>query len=632
MENIDRSWTEIDLDNFKSNYNNLRKFLPENRSIMQIVKADAYGHGAFQIARKAVEAGARFLGVANADEGMQLRIRKIDLPILILSPSLDTELEQLIKYDLTPTISDIGFAERLNIKAQDLGIIKKVHININSGMGRCGIPIVNGLQVFKRLYYLNNLEIEGIFSHYSSSEDDIRYTEKQAEKFKEFILNLKYVPEFIHIANSSAVVNFNDDFTNLVRIGLLSYGIYTDNKVEDKIDLKPVMAFKSYIIQVHTAQINESIGYNRTFICSRKTRYAVLPVGYADGYDYLLSNRGKVLINNKMCDVIGKVSMDLITVDITDHPNVKKMDEVVLLGHDRKELRAENLTKLFNGSSYELLCQIGRRAKRYFKENGKIIASSPLLRRDFVSSDYSNIKLNRIIEAAIGERLHNKEMANLLYNDFLEKFIAERDLDIHYRKCFKHTVEFKDHPNPVMSDYYSVETTLKFSKILQNDYFYVACARNEEILERYFLRKDVEYRWLLDESIVLDKNFFNISEVKVNGIELNIESKVEKGCLELYCYHKKMKELVNRKVDFSISTRTYYPKKYNQLAVFISEMTQGVEINFKYGDLLQNVEAIPIFSGKNKFPLLQKNKGNFKISSPDDEWIFPVSGVVFVYK
>lgn len=632
MPTIDRSWTEIDLDNFQHNLLKLKEFIPSEKAIMQIVKADAYGHGAYQIAKKALDNGAEMLGIANADEGKLLRYKQINVPILILSPSLESEIEMILDYDLTPTLTDLEFAVKLNEKAQLAGLIRKVHINIDSGMGRSGIPYQQASDFLNQVSLLSNLQIEGIFSHYAASENDPEYSLEQSRIFQQFLQELDLRPRYIHIANSSAVVNFQNDYTNLVRLGLLSYGVYSDNTMTDKINLKPVMTFKSYIAQIKEAQAGESIGYNRTFICKRKTKYAVIPVGYADGYDYLLSNRGKVLIKHNVCDLIGKVSMDMITVDLTALEEAEVLDEVILLGADINEIRAEALTQLYGGSSYEILCQIGRRAKRYYLENEKFTDTSPLLRRDFVSYDFPEHKLNTIIETAIEQRLQNKELAATIYTDFLERFITEKDLDIHYRKNFRHNLSFSKCDIPGLEGYYAVETTLKYVKVLQSKFFYIACAQNEADLERYFRKGNVEYRWLLDGTIDLSEANFQVTEVKVNELDLSCESKLINGCLEIRCSHPELVDLVNHPVTFSISTKTYYPTTYQQLTVYINEMTRGVEISFEYDDLFTEVEAISIFSGRDKFPVTLKDKKKIMIKSHKDEWIFPLSGVVFVYK
>lgn len=648
MQN-ERSWTEINLSHFERNLNELKKFISAGTDFMQIVKADAYGHGAFEISRKAILCGATSLGVANVQEGMLLRYQGIDTPILILSPSLESEIELIMENELIPTISYLEFAQTLDKKAmKKIGI----HINIDTGMGRSGIQYKQALATISKIRQLPNLKIEGIFSHFSAAENDADYSKLQSERFKGILDELDIKPRYVHIANSSGVITSKDDYSNLVRLGLLSYGVYTDPSLKNKIKLIPVMTFKSRIGQIKTAEKGESIGYNRTYTAPGKMKYAILPVGYADGYDFMLSNKGKVLIKNKLCDVIGKVSMDMIAVDVT-HVNANVEDEVVLLGNEHDAIKAENLTSLYNGSSYEILCQVGRRAKRYYYENGKMIASSPLLRRDFVSSDYSDDKLNTVIETAIEQRLQSKEISSLIYSDILKRFFTERDRDIHYRRNFKHTIEFKDSTSSPFSgentrgldnsasspflrgnkrglkDYYLTNTTLTFTKQLQNDHFYVACANSEKLLEKYFLRKDVEYRWLLDNK--LEANLFDVTSAKINDIELYHEMKLKDGCLEIHCHHPQLKELVGKEVEFSISTQTFYPKDSHQLSVYLIEMTQGVKISFVYGEILKNVEAVPIFSGRSKFPQIEEKKGIITISSQPNEWVFPTSGVVFVY-
>ncbi|MCK4654076.1 MAG: alanine racemase [Candidatus Cloacimonetes bacterium] len=632
MQN-ERSWTEINLSNFEQNLDELKKFFTPGINFMQIVKADAYGHGAFEISKKAIHCGATFLGVANVQEGMLLRYQGIDTPILILSPSLESEIGLILENDLIPTISSLEFAQTLDRKTtKKIGI----HINIDTGMGRSGIHFKQALPTISKIRQLTNLTIEGIFSHFSAAENDADYSKLQSERFKGILDELDIKPKYVHIANSSGVITSQDDYSNLVRLGLLSYGVYTDPSLKNKISLKPVMTFKSRIGQIKTAEKGESIGYNRTYTAQGKMKYAILPVGYADGYDFMLSNKGKVLIKNELCNVIGKVSMDMIAVDITKL-NVNVGDEVILLGNEHDTIKAENLTSLYNGSSYEILCQVGRRAKRYYYENRKIIASSPLLRRDFVSFDYSDDKLNTVIETAIEQRLQSKEISNLIYSDILKRFFTERDRDIHYRRKFKHTIEFKDSASSPFSrgntrglkNYYLTNTTLTFTKQLQNDHFYVACANSEKLLEKYFLRKDVEYRWLLDNK--LEANLFDVTSAKINDIELYHEMKLKDGCLEIRCHHPQLKELVGKEVEFSISTQTFYPKDSHQLSVYLIEMTQGVEICFVYENVLKNVEAVPIFSGRSKFPKITSAKGSITISSQPDEWVFPTSGVVFVY-
>lgn len=627
----ERSWTEIDLSFYDDNIAQLKKHLSDNTTFMQIVKADAYGHGAYQIAQRARQNGAVYLGVANYQEALLLRYQKIDMPILILSPSLPDEIYPIIENNLTPTVSDLNFAEKLNIASGLKERKTKIHLNIDTGMGRSGIYYQKANQFVDKIREMKNLVIEGIFSHFAASENDREYSYLQSERFKTILEQLNFKPTYIHISNSSGVVNIKTNYANLVRIGLLSFGVYTSDSIKKKIDLKQVMSFKTRISQIRFAYPGDSIGYNRTYTVKKKTKYAVLPVGYADGYDFLLSNRGKVFIKQKICNVIGKVSMDMITVDISKLDNARIGDEVILLGNQHNTITADILTKQFGGLSYELLCQVGRRAKRYYKDKTGIISSAPLLRRDFVSSDYSDDKLTDIIETAIEQRLQSKEIANLIYNDILQRFFKEKDSDIYYRKDFEHHIKFEKAENNLEDKYYKVKTQLKFTKILNNTFFYVACAKSEQQLEKFFLQKEVEYRWLLDSIVPLSSKYFKVDSVTINDKKLHYTTKLDNNCIIINCFHDYLKDLVGTEVNFSIATETYYPKDSHQLGIYINEPTKNIDIVFEYDALLKKVEVVPIFAGQRKFPHIQKQEDKIRVSSDKNEWIFPNSGIVFAY-
>jgi alanine racemase len=625
----DRSWTEINLDHYQHNLEQLFSFLPSQTKWMQIVKADAYGHGAYQIAKKAIEFGVSYFGVANVQEGILLRYQGIKTPILILSPMLVSEIENVFEYALTPTVFSSEFAHFLSQIAKKRQKTIHCHINIDTGMGRSGIEYEKAFYEIEKIRSYPNLEWEGIFSHYAASEDDIEFSKEQYARFEKLVHNLPIRFSYIHMANSSAVITIKDTLSNLVRFGLLSFGIYSHTSLCDKIALKPVMTFKTKISQIKTAKQGESIGYNRTYFTKQNSQYAILPIGYADGYDFLLSNKGKALLHNQLCHVIGKISMDMTAIEVTGLEHLNINDEVTLLGGENDAIHAENIVRQYNGSAYELLCQLGRRAKRYYLENGKIIDTSPLLRRDFVSLDYSDKKLNAIIETAIEQRLQSKEIANLIYDDILSHLFKEKDKNIFYRECFNHQISFQNCQQK--PDYFIAETQLEFTKILQHDYFYIACANNEKQLAFYFLRSDVEYRWLLDEHFDLNETYFQVTSLKIDNIELSHSVSLQHGCLEILCSHSDLKKLVGQKVRFSICTRTYYPRKSHQLTIYINEMTKGVDITFLFDNVLQNVEAIPIFSGRAKFPEIEMQNNSIRVYSHDREWIMPNSGVVFAY-
>lgn len=622
----DRSWVEIDLSAFHHNLKELKRFLSPDCGFMQIVKADAYGHGAYEIANAALEEGAALLGVANYEEGKLLRLQGITAPILILSPSLPSEIDGILDYSLTTSISEPQFARELAKAAASQGITAKVHIKIDTGMHRSGCSPEQFASLYDSVSSLDSLEIEGIFSHFAASEQDRIYSSIQEQAFGE--IDLPAEPRFRHIANSSAVVNGFGLGSNLVRLGILSYGIYTHPDQQGKLDLKPVMTFKSTLSLIKEIKQGEGLGYNLTWHSPRDGRYGIIPVGYADGYDYLLGNKALVSTALGLSPVIGKVSMDMITIDVTDMPGLKAGDELVLLGGDNPETRAENIASLYRGSAYELLCQVGRRARRYYFKDSKLFSSAPLSRRDFVPADFSDSKLSSIIEAAVSQRLGSDEIGALVYQEMLARLFFDKDQNIHYRKGFHHTIKLIDGDDPA---FFEVQTTLSYRKVLDNDYFIVACAQSEEVLQAYFKRSDVEYRWLMDDNFELTPQRFSISSIKVADIELETAVQQSLDCLEIRCSHPSLNNLVGSEQDFVINTRTYYPRNSHQLSVFITEPTQGVSISLESPDCIQNVECIPIYSGQNKYPAISRKSSRILVETDPQQWIFPMSGVVFAY-
>ncbi len=388
------------------------------------------------------------------------------------------------------------------------------------------------------------------------------------------------------------------------------------------------MRCKSTCIHIKEIPEGATVGYNQTWKAHRKTRYAVIPVGYADGYDFLLSNKGKVLIEGKLCPVIGKVSMDMICVDLTDAPEIQCGAEVILLGNGYEDLRVENLAGLYNGSSYELLCQVGRRAKRYYYEAGRLVTAAPLSRRDFVSSDYPNSKLNQIIQSAIAQRINSEEMSELIFREILRVFFYNQDRDIRYRKDFRHHILFTESSD---KDYWKAETTLSFSKTLQRDFFLVACANSDKALKEYFKKNDVEYRWLMDGNFQLNPSTFQLSSVKVNDIELVTRINFKAEAMEIRCSHPELKNIIGQEVRYEINTITLYPKSSHQLSIFITELTHGVQISFSYPETLKQIECVPFFAGQNKYPKITTYKNTISVTTKSEEWVFPQSGVVFAY-
>jgi len=625
----ERSWVEINLDNFRFNIRELKRFLLPHQGFLQIVKADAYGHGAYEIAKAALAEGAGYLGVANPEEGKLLRVQGITAPILILSPALKEEIPEIIKYKLVPTISDLTFAKALSKQSSEAGVVTPVHVKIDTGMHRSGFRSEDFLSSLKKLGRMPNLEIEGVFSHFAASETDEVFSLKQLKEFERILAQMDNKPKYIHLANSAALMHNNSWQTNLVRLGIMSYGVYTNREQQDKLALRSVMTFKSVLAQVKDIKKGEYVGYNLTWKAARDGRYGIIPIGYADGYDFLLSNQGSVIINKQVCRIIGKISMDMITVDLTSIDRAKTGDEVVLMGGGTNLLRAEQLAAKYGGSAYELLCQIGRRAKRYYFDKGRLVSQAPLSRREFVSTDYSDSKLGTIISSAINQRLQDEELADLINKEVLRGFFYNKDKDIQYRKDFVHTILFIEDKD--IKDYYVTKTRLQFRKVLQNDYFIVACANSDKLLKKYFLRKDVEYRWLMDTNFALHTEQFVVTKVMVNNYNLETTHNVKDSCLEIRCQHPSLSDLKGIEVDFIIETLTYYPKTSHQLSIYVTELTKGVSVKFEFPDVLKSVEVSPIFSGKDKYPIIKKTGNSLTISTNKQEWVFPNSGIIFSY-
>ncbi|MDD4223171.1 MAG: alanine racemase [Candidatus Cloacimonetes bacterium] len=622
----ERSWVEIDLDAFRANLKALRAFIGKDGGFIQIVKADAYGHGAREIARIALSEGAVALGVANPEEGKLLRIQGFKEPILILSPSLPSEIPDILAYNLWPTLSDPAFARELDRACSERGIKAKVSLKLDSGMHRSGALADEFGKLWKAVQKLPQIEVQSVFSHFAASESDPDFSRTQETEFLSALKKYRVQVPWLHLANSSAVVNDLGKSLPICRLGILSYGIYTHPSQKGKIALKPVMTFKSTVSQLKSIPAGATVGYNRSWKAARDTRYAVIPVGYADGYDFLLSNRGTVALNGSLCPVIGRVSMDMLCVDITDAGKVEIGDEVVLLGVEA--LRAEDLAAVYGGSAYELLCQVGRRAKRYYYQGRRLVTSAPLSRREFVSSDYPDSKLSQIIQAAISQRVNSEEMGELISREILRVFFFNKDREILYRKDFRHHIRFSDSGD---SRFWRAKTTLSFTKTLQNGFFTVACANSEAALKSYFKRRDVEYRWLMDTNFELSPEAFSLSSVRINGIELETKLHFRNACMEIRCSHPALKELVGSEVFYEIDTLTLYPRSSHQLSVFITELTHGVKISFSYPEAFPPVECVPVFAGQNKYPRVSTGKNTITVSTKAGEWVFPQSGVVFAY-
>lgn len=639
-----RSWTIIDLDNFRHNVQELRKHLAPGVHYMQIVKADAYGHGSLEIAREAEKLGIKWLGVANSDEGALLRLEGITQNILILSPSFQNEVETIISNNLIPSISDLHFAKILEHEAGKHDRIYPVHILFDTGMGRAGFLWKDVQEIAEKFLDLHHLRIEGISSHFSMSETENKdFTKLQNDRFNQITDTLKAIginPPYKHIANSAAIINYPESQQTMVRAGLLSYGIFTAENLKNKINLKPVMTFKSKIGLIKEFPAEFGISYNRSFITKKAIRAAILPIGYGDGYNFLLSNRGNVLVRDHICPILGRVTMDMIVVDISEVKDAEVGDEVTLIGQSKHNaISVEELSSLYNGLTYEMTCNLGRRAQRIYIKENENAAIEPISRRTFIAHDFSDAKLEKVIESSLNQRLNSNEIGSIVYQQILKKLFYKSDREMSWKKNFEHKIILSDTDmEPVVSEFFfHAKTKLRYKKQFTHDSFKIVCATNPKDLEGYFTLPDVEYRWLLDSKIDL-VNSFQIDRIMIDDILLhhkilkNGNRELDSVNLEIECSHPLLKDLLGKEVQFTIDTTTYYPKDKHQLTIYIAELTKGITISFDFKKTkIEKVETISLFAGREKYLEEKTGRKSISMKSSSDEWFFPNSGVVFVW-
>lgn len=394
-DNSGRTWAEIYLDRLRDNYFLIRK-ITGNKKIMAAIKADAYGHGAVEVARTLQRIGVDMFGVASAEEGIELRLAGINAKIIILSPVLDNQLDEVIEYNLIPTISELAFFKRLNQKLQKLKKPILVHVEVDTGMTRTGFSYEESFNIIKEINHSPYIKIEGIFSHFPLADSDGAFTRKQIKNFSQLIgqLNsIKIKPKFIHLANSAGIFRFPNSHFNLVRPGIALYGLTPSSRIIVNNHFKPVMSLKSRIVNIRCVPVNTPVSYGHTYRTKRKSRIATVSVGYGDGYPRLLSNNAEVLYHGKRAKILGTICMDLIMIDVTDIPQAKLGDVVTLIGRDgNEEIKAEELAKKCNTIVYEITSGIGPRVARVFKNKDRIVSIRNLLGRWLVQQPINQNK------------------------------------------------------------------------------------------------------------------------------------------------------------------------------------------------------------------------------------------------
>lgn len=366
------TFAEIDLSAIAYNIDEIRKVIPKKTKIMTVVKANAYGHGAVEISKAAISSGVDYLSVATVSEALELREAGITAPILLLSESPISAAREVISASLAQTVYSVDLAKALSIEAAQQGKVAKVHVKVDTGMGRIGVRDSQAISLIKEITKFGNLLIEGIFTHFAKAEDlSDDYTRNQLSKFKKVIEKVEsngFRIPLKHAANSAATLYFPESHLDMIRIGLAMYGLYPPFAKSRPLDLHPALAFKTKVVYKKRVPKDTALSYGCTYLTPKETTIATLPVGYADGLSRVLSNRGSVLIRGKRYPIVGTVCMDLTLIDVGED-KVEVGDEVVMIGKQGgEEISVDEVAELEGTISYEVVCGIGKRVPRIYKK------------------------------------------------------------------------------------------------------------------------------------------------------------------------------------------------------------------------------------------------------------------------
>ncbi len=377
MGRFNRVQADIDVDAVRENIMTMKKINPDDKKVLLVLKADAYGHGAVQLAKMTYDL-SDYIGVAGIDEAVELRKAGINKPILILGYTDEEDFETLINYDITQAVYDVEKCRLLSEKASSLNKKAKVHIKADSGMSRIGFQCdPEGVEEAVKLKELKCLDIEGVFTHYARADEyDKSYAESQLEKFKYFVGELEkegFHFKYKHIDNSAGAMEMHSEGFNMMRLGIVIYGLYPSCEMDKSVVLKPAMTLKSHITHIKWLPEGRGVSYGWTYITKDKIKVATVEAGYADGYPRAQSNIGRVIVNGRYAPIIGRVCMDQFMIDVTDIPDVHVRDEVILIGRSNdKSISVEEVAEPAASFNYELVCNVARRVPRIYYKNGKV--------------------------------------------------------------------------------------------------------------------------------------------------------------------------------------------------------------------------------------------------------------------
>ena len=376
-----RTWAEINLDALAYNMRGIRKITDPHAKIMAVVKADAYGHGVVGCAKTLLENGADRFAVATLDEAIELRREFPDVPIMILGSSMGEEAEDIIRNNIIANVYTEEFARELSDAAVRLGSTAKVHIKLDTGMSRIGFVITDGnngeaLDEIARIYKMPGIEVEGIFSHFSTSDEaDESYTRLQFKRFIAICDSLKErgidIP-IRHICNSAAIMMYPEYHLDMVRPGIILYGMYPSDEVDKKrLPLKYVMSLRALITYVKDIEAGRGVSYGKKYIAGGDERIATVPIGYADGYSRLLTGKAEIAVGNQRFPVLGRICMDQCMINVTSGHNVKRGDEALIFGEGA--VTVDDIAGWLGTINYEITCMLSRRIPRVYKRQGETV-------------------------------------------------------------------------------------------------------------------------------------------------------------------------------------------------------------------------------------------------------------------
>jgi alanine racemase len=383
---LKRTWAEVSLDAIDHNFKVICNQLNPETRVCCVIKADAYGHGAVTLAKEYEELGADWFAVSNLEEAMQLRSAGIELPILILGYTPPENAAQLSKLNISQAVLSTDYGVRLSFEAQKAGVTVKVHIKLDTGMSRIGFVYqdpardARAIEDIRRVCRLSCIDAEGIFTHFAVADegnDGRDYTLKQFNNFTDAISQLKRHGisfKIRHCANSAAIFDYPEMQLDMVRPGIVLYGLMPSGKMKSKPNFIPAMELKSVVSLVKTIEPQTTVSYGRCFTAEEPTKIATVPIGYADGYPRHLFGQADMLVKGKRARIIGRVCMDQLMLNVTGIPELQEGDTVTVFGHDGESfLPVDELAELNQTINYELVCLVSKRVPRIFYKNGEQI-------------------------------------------------------------------------------------------------------------------------------------------------------------------------------------------------------------------------------------------------------------------